>query len=345
MPRGTAAASAYYADIADLSGGANARQARTVFEALRKLCARDLRTKSIFKLEGIANYTLRKVKARGAREISRAGQRYSVRATPTGQKRVYCHVLKTSANDVLHPPMARAAADAAPKQRRVVARWRSNGLAVLAAPRPSYVRREPSCYKDVAESIGCKGITEDIVKKVCEGVRKAIVRDVKKTGQFKIYGLSIIKLKKHPGRPARAKRFYNWHTKTVAQKNTPALPPYKAVSGRVLAPLQNLFRPEPYVHGHAAVKSFFDSWERATGTPTAALRRIFDGLHKVAVRRLNDTGNFAMPALGVFRLIVKQSTTEAPMVIRGKSFTRREKPAVSRVICKAASALSSEVVG
>ena len=66
MPRGAAAASACYADIAELSGGANARQVRTVFEALRKLCARDLRTKPIFKLEGIANYTVREVKAQGA---------------------------------------------------------------------------------------------------------------------------------------------------------------------------------------------------------------------------------------------------------------------------------------
>ena len=92
--RGKAAANAYYTDIAALSGGASARQVHTVLEGLRKVCARDLTDKSIFKLHGIANFTLRKAKVSGAQEVTGPGWSYSVKGTPAGQKRVYCNVLK-----------------------------------------------------------------------------------------------------------------------------------------------------------------------------------------------------------------------------------------------------------
>lgn len=92
--RGTAAANAYYTDIAALSGGASARQVHTVLEGVRKVCVRDLKDKSIFNLHGIANYTLRKARASGAQEITGPGWSYSVKATPAGRKRVYCNVLK-----------------------------------------------------------------------------------------------------------------------------------------------------------------------------------------------------------------------------------------------------------
>jgi hypothetical protein len=100
--RGTAAANAYYTDIAALSGGASARQVHTVLEGLRKVCARDLKDKSIFKLHSIANFTLRKAKVSGEQEITGPGWSYSVRGTPAGQKRVYCAVLKELENAVLY---------------------------------------------------------------------------------------------------------------------------------------------------------------------------------------------------------------------------------------------------
>ena len=100
--RGAAAAKAYYTDIAELSGGANARQVHTVIDGLRKVCVRDLKDRSIFKLHGIANYTLRKAKVSGAREITGPGWSYSAKGTPAGQKRVYCTVLKALENAVLY---------------------------------------------------------------------------------------------------------------------------------------------------------------------------------------------------------------------------------------------------
>jgi hypothetical protein len=108
-------------------------------------------------------------------------------------------------------------------------------------PKPSRAKGCASLYKDVVESIGCQGIAYETVKQVCEGVRKAAIRDLQKHGQFKIYGLSNLKLKQILGRPARTQKFYDRHTKTTTDKHIAARPPYKKVSGRVLAPLQKLF--------------------------------------------------------------------------------------------------------
>ena len=100
--RGQAAANAYYANIAALSGGATAKQAHTVLEGLRKVCVRDLKDKSIFNLYGFANYTLRKSRVSGAQEITGPGWTYSVKATPAGRMRVYCNVLRELEKAVLY---------------------------------------------------------------------------------------------------------------------------------------------------------------------------------------------------------------------------------------------------
>ena len=102
---------------------------------------------------------------------------------------------------------------------------------------------------------------------------------------------------------------------------------------------------EPFVRGRAAVKCFFDELEKATGVPAADLKRIFDGLQKIAVRGLKSKGKFTIPAVGVFRLAAKPSASEGPMVIMGKNLTRRERPAKRKVICKVAAALSDRVIG
>jgi hypothetical protein len=109
-------------------------------------------------------------------------------------------------------------------------------------PKPSRAKGGASLYKDVVESIGCQGITYETVNQVCEGVRKAAIRDLQKHGQFKIYRLCNLKLKQILGRPARTQKFYDRHTKSTTDKHIAARPPYKKVSGRVLAPLQKLFR-------------------------------------------------------------------------------------------------------
>ena len=102
---------------------------------------------------------------------------------------------------------------------------------------------------------------------------------------------------------------------------------------------------EPFLRGRAAVKSFFDEMETATDTPAADLKRIFAGLQKLTVRDLKGKAMFTIPAMGVFRRVAKQSTTEAPMVIMDRNLTRREKPAKNKVICKVAPALIDKVAG
>lgn len=102
---------------------------------------------------------------------------------------------------------------------------------------------------------------------------------------------------------------------------------------------------EPFVRGRAAVKSFFDELEKATDVPSADLKRILDGLQKIAVRGLKSKGKFTIPAVGVFRLAAKPSASEGPMVIMGKTLARRERPAESKVICKVAAVLNDKVIG
>ena len=109
-------------------------------------------------------------------------------------------------------------------------------------PRQSRAKGGASLYKDVAETIGCPNITEETVQLVCQGLRKALIREVREHGTFKIYGICTFKLKHMHGRPARLQKVYDLHTNTMVEKDFAARPPYKKVSGRVLAPLQNLFR-------------------------------------------------------------------------------------------------------
>ena len=109
-------------------------------------------------------------------------------------------------------------------------------------PKQSRAKGGGDLYKDVAETIGCHGITDQTVKQVCEGMRKALIRDVQVHGVFKIYGLGTFKLKQILGRPARTQKFYDRHTKSTVDKDIAARPPYKKLSGRVLAPLQKLLK-------------------------------------------------------------------------------------------------------
>ena len=102
--RGTAAAKAYYSDIAELSGGGvSAGQVHTVLDGLRKVCVRDLKANSIFKLHGIANYVLKRIKVSGVQEVSGNGWKFTVHPSPPeGRRRVYCNTLKEVEKEVVH---------------------------------------------------------------------------------------------------------------------------------------------------------------------------------------------------------------------------------------------------
>ena len=102
---------------------------------------------------------------------------------------------------------------------------------------------------------------------------------------------------------------------------------------------------KPFARGRAATKSFFDDLEELTNTPVVDLKRMLDGIQKIAVRDLRSKGNFTMPAIGTFRVKAMLGATEAPMVIMDKALTRREKPAKNKVICKVATALNDKVAG
>ena len=97
-------------------------------------------------------------------------------------------------------------------------------------------------YKDVAETIACPSITVDTVERVCKGLRRALIHDVREHGFFKIYGLSTFKLRNIHGRPARASKMYDMNAKKMVEREVAARPPSKKVAGRALAPLQKLLR-------------------------------------------------------------------------------------------------------
>ena len=99
-----------------------------------------------------------------------------------------------------------------------------------------------SFYDDVAQSIGCEGITAGVVKSVCESIRKALIRDVQQHGHFKLSNIGTFKLKNVHGKPARMLKRYDRHTKALVEKHFAATPPFKRLSGRALAPLQKIFR-------------------------------------------------------------------------------------------------------
>ena len=97
-------------------------------------------------------------------------------------------------------------------------------------------------YGEVAESIGCDGITRDIVQKVCEALRRAIILNVRKHGQYKLMNIGHFRMKHVPGKPARKHKFYDRNKKGVSEKMLEATPPCRTVTGRALAPLKRIFR-------------------------------------------------------------------------------------------------------
>ena len=99
-----------------------------------------------------------------------------------------------------------------------------------------------SLYDDVAQSIGCGGITAGVAKSVCESIRKALMRDVQQHGHFKLSNIGTFKLKHVHGKPTRMLKSYDPQTKAVVEKHLAATPPFKKLSGRPLEPLQKIFR-------------------------------------------------------------------------------------------------------
>ena len=87
-------------------------------------------------------------------------------------------------------------------------------------------------YEGVSRSIGCPNITTETVQKVCEGLRKAVIRDVQAHGQFKLYGMAMFKLTHRKGRPAHVRKVFG------AEKTIPAKPPHKRVFARALKQLK-----------------------------------------------------------------------------------------------------------
>ena len=103
-------------------------------------------------------------------------------------------------------------------------------------------------YKEVAQSIGCQGITDGIVQNVCESIRKAIIRDVQKHGHYKLAHIGVFRLKHFHGKPTRKLKLYDKQKKDTVEKTFAATPPYKRLTGRALAPLKRIFR-ESYDEG------------------------------------------------------------------------------------------------
>ena len=97
-------------------------------------------------------------------------------------------------------------------------------------------------YGQVAQCIGCKGITDDVVQNVCESIRKAIIRDVQKHGHFKLANIGVFRLKHFHGKPTRKLKLYDKQKKDTVEKIFAATPPYKRLTGRALAPLKRIFR-------------------------------------------------------------------------------------------------------
>ena len=101
---------------------------------------------------------------------------------------------------------------------------------------------EASFCDDLAQSIGCKGITTDIVQNVLASIRKAIIRDVQKHGHFKLANIGVFRLKHVHGKPARKQKIYDRNTKGFVEKAFAATPPCKRLTGRAMAPLKRIFR-------------------------------------------------------------------------------------------------------
>ena len=153
-------------------------------------------------------------------------------------------------------------------QALAVGRWASSELAMAAAPavvkdkkekkkkQGNTKKKQPKdkedddeasgagarFYKEVAQSICCKGITDAVVQNVCESIRKAIIRDVQKHGHFKLANIGVFRLKHVQGKPARKQWMYDRQTKGLMEKTFAATPPCKRLTGRALAPLKRIFR-------------------------------------------------------------------------------------------------------
>ena len=52
-----------------------------------------------------------------------------------------------------------------------------------------------SFYGDVAEAMGCDGISADIVQNVLESIRKATIREEQKQKQFKLANMEMLQLR------------------------------------------------------------------------------------------------------------------------------------------------------
>ena len=101
---------------------------------------------------------------------------------------------------------------------------------------------------------------------------------------------------------------------------------------------------QPFVRGPAAAKAFFEDLSRVSDIEVVELKKMFNGLQKIAVRDLREKGSFTLHSIGSFHVKTNPGTTEGPGECHGKHFTRREKPSRKHVICKVASALSDKVV-
>ena len=101
---------------------------------------------------------------------------------------------------------------------------------------------------------------------------------------------------------------------------------------------------EPFLRGRAAANAFFDKLASVSDIPVADIKRVFDGIQKIAVRELRSTGAFTLHQIGAFRVKTIPGTPEGPGECHGKHFTRREKPSKKTVVCKVASKLSDKVV-
>jgi hypothetical protein len=101
---------------------------------------------------------------------------------------------------------------------------------------------------------------------------------------------------------------------------------------------------QPFVRGRAAAKAFFYDLSSVADIEVGELKKMLDGLQKLAVRDLRSKGSFTLHSFGSFHVKTNPGTAEGPGECHGKQFTRREKPSRKHVICKVASLLSDKVV-
>ena len=74
------------------------------------------------------------------------------------------------------------------------------------------------------------------------------------------------------------------------------------------------------------------------------LKKMLEGLKKLAVRDLRSNGTFKIHGLVSFSVKTFHGTAESKGVCLGKEFVRREKPGGKKVVCKADQGMSDKVV-